>query len=112
MTAPVDHRPYAGPGDLVTAEDVARWLRSIPHTGRPWPNECPVCSAMLLLTERLDRERRQACRRGALDAWRRFCDEAGGIDWTGESLDVWGNRRRALGALARTLAFRAAARQP
>lgn len=33
MLAPVDPRPYAGPTDLVTAADVARWLRDEAHKG-------------------------------------------------------------------------------
>ena len=108
MTAP-DPRPYAAPTDLITAEDVARWLDTL-HQGPPAERIFGVQDAVAALDARLDRERRQACRRGALAEWRRFCDEAGGIDWTGESLDVWGNRRRALNALSRALAFRAAAR--
>ena len=60
MTAP-DHRPHAAPTDLVTAEDVAEWLRERAE-------EEPRSTAWHLherLTARLDRERRQACERGA-----------------------------------------------
>jgi hypothetical protein len=127
MTAP-DHRPYLLATDLRTAEDVARWLREHAEQWRRDAVADPSVGARSVrldyaglralqgahadLRARLDRERRQACRRGALSCWRRFCDEAGNIDWTAESLDVWGCRRRALGSLTRALAFRAAARQP
>ena len=103
----LDHRPYLRPGvDLITAEDVATWLPD----RHGLEALLPAHYVRTCLLERLDRERRQACRQGALACWRRFCDEAGNIDWTGESLDVWGNRRRALECLTRALAFRAAAR--
>jgi hypothetical protein len=107
----LDHRPYLRPGvDLITAEDVAGWLR-----GPAWHTPPPLAHVSLgyvtrVLDARLDRERRQACRRGALAEWREFRAEAGNVDWISESLDVWGNRRRALRALSRALAFRAAAR--
>lgn len=109
MTAP-DHRPYLLATDLRTAEDVARWLHEIDDDDITGGD--PMWLTISRLDARLDRERRQACRRGALACWRAFCDEAGNIDWTAESLDVWGCRRRALGSLTRALAFRAAARQP
>ena len=125
MTAP-DHRPYLLATELRTAEDVAAWLEEHAEQWRRDAVADPSVGARSVrldyaglralqgahadLRTRLDRERRQACRRGALDAWRRFCDETGNVDWTGESLDVWGNRRRALRALSRALAFRAAAR--
>lgn len=127
MTAP-DHRPYLADTDLRTAEDVAAWLEEHAEQWRRDAVADPSVGARSVrldyaglralqgahadLRARLDRERRQACRRGALACWRRFCDEAGNIDWTGESLDVWGNRRRALECLTRALALRAAARQP
>ena len=127
MTAP-DHRPYLLATELRTAEDVAAWLEEHAEQWRIDAAADPSLGARSVrldyaglralqgahadLRARLDRERRQACRRGALDAWRRFCDETGNVDWTGESLDVWGNRRRALDYLSRALAFRAAARQP
>lgn len=131
----VDPRPYAGPTDLVTAEDVARWLddramasppEPVPQYSRHWTLEL----AWAALDERLDRERRQACRRGALAEWRRFSRVARA--WRGFSghryaltVAVWARdddtsipqaRARVAHAmlqdLARALAFRAAARQP
>ena len=101
MTTPVDPRPYAAPTDLVTAEDVARWLAERAE-------DEPRTTAWCLhdrLTARLDRERRQACRRGALAGWREFARAARRRHnaWTcGVCADT----------LARALAFRAAARQP
>ena len=70
MTAPIDPRPYAAPTDLVTAADVARWLHEIDDgdiTGGD-----PMWLTISRLDARLDRERRQACRRGALVNWRRW----------------------------------------
>lgn len=85
MTAP-DHRPYLLPTDLRTAEDAAEWLREHAAEWRADARAHPEVGARLVrldyggavtldgalsdLTARLDRERRQACRRGALDAWR------------------------------------------
>ena len=65
---PPDHTPFLRPGDLITAEDAAEWLRQ-------QAEDDPRAAAWYLyerLTARLDRERRQACRRGALRAWRSF----------------------------------------
>jgi hypothetical protein len=103
VTAP-DPRPYAAPGDLITAADVAAWLRARAE-------EEPRSTAWYLhdrLDARLDREHRQACRRGALAEWRCAvrasriseirCSRAG-------QLEIAEYKRRAL-------AFRAAARQP
>ena len=108
MTTPVDPRPYAGPTDLVTAEDAARWLDTYPWT---WP----VDYARAELRARLDRERRQACRRGALDRWRAFS----------MAVREYARQKRDEGLicdseaeyyieryLSDALAFRAAARQP
>ena len=98
MTAP-DHTPYLAPTDLRTAEEVAWWLDTYPWT-------CPLSCARADLRDRLDRERRQACRRGALAEWRTAlrasrideirCSRAG-------QLEIAEYKRRAL-------AFRAAAR--
>ena len=83
MTAPVDPTPYALPTDLVTAEDVVRWLDdvavailSVPIDGATRAGVA-ICAGVVVSTRRdldarLDRERRQACRRGALDRWRTF----------------------------------------
>lgn len=59
MTAP-DHTPYLLATDLRTPEDVVRWQREQVADG--------VGAAFVLVAitaARLDRERRQACRRGA-----------------------------------------------
>lgn len=73
MTAPVDPRPYAGPTDLVTAADVARWLESRDRGSKAAGWRIVRLSTVVTdLRARLDRERRQACRRGALACWRRF----------------------------------------
>jgi hypothetical protein len=109
MTAP-DPRPYAGPGDLVTAADVAAWLRERAE-------EEPRSTAWYLhdrLAARLDRERRQACERGwqahaAASRQRgRQAREARQKGWT-----EWAAQRERERAhhMARALAFRAAARQ-
>lgn len=68
MTTP-DPSPYAAPGDLVTAADAAAFVRTYvvdPDT------EWDLSDVYNYLERRLDRERRQACRRGALACWRRF----------------------------------------
>lgn len=107
MTAP-DHTPYLLPTDLRTAEDVARWLRSIPHAGRPWANECPVCGVMLLLEARIDRERRQACERGAEGCERRLAEL--GPEPEEPTIDIWGTEALRARLRESALAFRAAAR--
>ena len=81
------YREYLRPGDLRTAEDVYRWMcspvgkRLADH--RMWllaKGEYTFmdhyCEDYVMLRERLDRERRQACRRAALEHWRRFSDVA------------------------------------
>lgn len=112
MTTP-DPTPYAAPTDLVTAEDVARWLREQIdeydiHAIMP-PREVLVVTTIALL-ERLDRERRQACRRGCIAMFREACilREAE----RDAPVELWraryhGQRRE---WLIRALAFRAAAR--
>lgn len=113
MSAP-DHRPYLRPDvDLVTAEDVLAWLdREDDISGGP-----PLWYAIDRLRARLGRERRQACRRAALDRWRtasrmiRWCREASdgrvrhNADWAWADVgkSVWHSVYLAL-------AFRAAAR--
>ena len=116
MTTPVDPRPYAGPTDLVTAADVARWLderamasppEPVPQYSRHWILEL----AWADLHARLDRERRQACRRGALDRWRRVREL---VRWAGAYRNApwaWHEIAPSLWfALRDALAFRAAAR--
>jgi hypothetical protein len=130
MTAP-DPRPYAAPGDLVTAADVARWLRERAAEWRADARAHPEVGARLVrldyggavtlddaladLRARLDRERRQACERGwqahaAASRQRgRQAREARQKGWT-----EWAAQRERERAhhMARALAFRAAARQP
>ena len=103
MTAP-DPRPYAAPTDLVTAADVALWLDTL-HQGPPSARIFGVQDAIAALDARLDRERRQACRRGALAEWREFRRWVHGWGYG------WGDGDGiALDVLSRALAFRAAAR--
>ncbi len=74
VTAP-DPRPYAAPGDLVTAADAAAFVRTYvvdPDT------EWDLSDAYNYLERRLDRERRQACRRGCFAMFREACRER---DW-------------------------------
>jgi hypothetical protein len=108
VSAP-DPRPYAAPGDLVTAADVAAWLRERAE-------EEPRSTAWYLhdrLDARLDRERRQACRRGALAEWMRAADLVRSIRAYRRADRVWAECAPTLWrCLALALAFRAAARQP
>ena len=123
MTAP-DPRPYAAPTDLVTAADVARWLHEIDDgdiTGGD-----PMWLTISRLDARLDRERRQACRRGALVNWRRWSsfvrkwrDVGAGGQLDAAALSTAPADKHAQWALGVSildlelaLAFRAAARQP
>ena len=116
----IDHRPFLRPGvDLCTAEDVARELRRLGQAGRTYTYE-----AADAIDDRLDRERRQACRRAAVDAWERFAGEArswgrwptwadamGAAVWDGTGDAVRAQcAERMLRDLALALAFRAAAR--
>lgn len=103
MLAPVDPRPYAGPTDLVTAADVAEWLDTL-HKGPPAERIFGVQDAVAALDARLDRERRQACRRGALACWR----EAKRLATSPQPETIyWPDVAE---YVARALAFRAAAR--
>ena len=134
MKAP-DHHPYLTEGDLRTAEDALEWLDTIrrdaiegrallaPSTSFGPPVRGADADAVRVrtlhvlhrdLAERLDRERRQACRRGALERWRRvrslvrWAREAPivrAIDWR------WGEVGNSVWWMLRDcLAFRAAAR--
>jgi hypothetical protein len=109
MTAPIDPRPYAAPTDLVTAADVARWLHEI--DGDDITGGDPMWLTISRLDARLDRERRQACRRGALDRWRRVREL---VRWAGAYRNApwaWHEIAPSLWfALRDALAFRAAAR--
>ena len=104
MTAPVDPRPHAAPTDLVTAEDVAEWLRERAERallGNCHPPTHVLHYALMDLRARLDRERRQACRRGAryeITIARAFWRAGGGVQ-----------QMLALAHVQCALAFRAAA---
>ena len=118
----VDHRPYLRPGtDLCTAEDVAEWLRQFVAGVRldldtGMIHDVNADDIAVALRARLDRERVQACRRGALAAWRAFRRHSGWFrDRGGGSPsrvfddlpdDTW----HFLPHLTAALAFRAAAR--
>ena len=141
MTAPVDPTPYALPTDLVTAEDVLAWLLGWRSNATDreliaavdWVHAYAVQDlrnahdlapelAYLALRARLDRERRQACRQGALTAWRFACGQrAIERDWrkatpdefqSREDLDEWAAlaHEDRVTEVRRALAFRAAAR--
>lgn len=90
MSTP-DHHPYLTDGDLRTAEDVLEWIDTLrrdaiegrallaPSTSFGPPVRGADADAVMArtvhalhrdLAERLDRERRQACRRGALRTFR------------------------------------------
>lgn len=112
MTAP-DHRPYLLPADMRTAEDVARWLheraeRAL-HATTP-PSVLALHYVHADLRARLDRERRQACRRGCFAMFREshVWREAERACHPGEWRDEY--RKRRATCLARALAFRAAAK--
>jgi len=130
MTAP-DHRPYLLATDLRTAEDVATWLREHAEQWRRDAVADPSVGARSVrldyaglraiqgahadLLARLDRERRQACRR-ATRAWaflarmhRRNADMYAKNDDHDEAMSCRAARGNSLQA---ALAFRAAARQP
>lgn len=100
MTTPNFH-PYLIEGDLRTPEDVRDFVAS-------FGNSAFTGEVLRALDERLDRERRQACRRGALRRWQalRFwvkfnTAKAPGYDWN-----------QAFYAIEENLAFREEARKP
>jgi hypothetical protein len=113
----VDHRPYLVEGDLRTPEDVLAWLCEYD------PRE-QLGDALVELRVQLRRERRQACRRGALEHWRAAAICAGRPRARHRSLatapfiafEVSGPWEAddgfAVQHLTAALAFRAAARQP
>ena len=103
MTAP-DPRPYAAPGDLVTAEDAAAFVRTYvvdPDTERD------LSDVYNHLERRLDRERRQACERGAEDCERRLAEL--GPEPEEPTIDIWGTEALRARLRESALAFRAAA---
>lgn len=120
-----DHTPYLVEGDLRTAWDVAEWLESrkfdFPYAKKEAPHRT-LDLASIDLVERLDRERRQACRRGALECiqqiareklWlRRDYDSKGGRAHFGSFQKCMEHQReyRWGKTLRMALAFRASAR--
>ena len=126
LTTP-DPRPYAAPTDLVTAADVAEWLneQALSAPAEPIPVfslHWVLATTRTKLLARLDRERRQACRRGALACWRAFAGEARenrhpryrdaytALVWGDKPTDLYRIGEIARANLTRALAFRAAAR--
>lgn len=144
MSTP-DHCPYLLPDDLQTVEDVLAWLDAeaaawrepgIAHGAELVRFDIAVATTLQMaaahLRARLDRERRLACRKGALEAWRAFRKMmprrsenparrlmAEGLVWLPSNVNPaslilhlaeW--RVTFLGHLADALAFRAAARTP
>ena len=103
MTAP-DPTPYLLPTDLRTAEDVARWLRARDeaHEGAE-----TLADAVAALRARLDRERRQACERGAEDCERRLAEL--GPEPEEPTIDIWGTEALRARLRESALAFRAEA---
>jgi hypothetical protein len=63
----IDHRPHLLETDLRTAEDVLDWMY------RSQRDETPLEDVRLELNQRLDRERRQACRRACMSIFRDAC---------------------------------------
>ena len=112
MTTP-DPTPYLLPTDLRTAEDVLAWQADCVLAWVPEHSDgrMPAGSLVQLLAARLERERRQACRRGALLDWRRVCELVRWCDAYRNSDAAWHEVAPSLWrALTRALAFRAAAR--
>ncbi len=107
MTAP-DPTPYLLPTDLRTAEDVARWLDTL-HKGPPAERIFGVQDAVAALYARLDRERRQACERGAEDCERRLAEL--GPEPEEPTIDIWGTEALRARLRESALAFRASAVQ-
>lgn len=113
-----DHRPYLTETDLRTAEDVLDWLMA--HTVIPGVSAIDAAEG---LHEILEDQRRRACRRGALRAWRRAsatmreAANTRGYDRPRAMVfAVWVDRwppslvKKMLANLAEALSFRAAAR--
>lgn len=114
MTAP-DHRAYLVEGDLRTPEDVLAWLDEYRNSRQCIVRRHPenvIDDAAFALEARLDRERRQACRRGALEEWRLAASYVR-IARTTTTGNMWWALGGTLYELVHSfLAFRAAARQP
>jgi len=115
VTAP-DHTPYLAATDLRTPEDVFVWMTYLERDIVTQPyRECYGHDLVSALRSRLDRERRQACRRGALEACRQMMSvvvngETCSHGWD-TGLDMYdGGVEYASQYLTEALAFRAAAR--
>ena len=108
LTAP-DPTPYLLATDLRTAEDAVRWLleRADRNIGCH-PPELVLHYAHADLRARLDRERRQACERGAEDCERRLAEL--GPEPEEPTIDIWGTEALRARLRESALAFRAAAR--
>lgn len=111
MTPPY-HRPYLTETDLRTPEDVLAWLRRpiLSRIAEEYPDPDTrswYVGDAEMLWHRLDRERRQACRRAALRAWRDFANDLRAKALHDAWACQWCHRQIAL-----ALAFRSAAREP
>lgn len=94
------YRDYLTETDLRTPEDVLAWLAN--------PRCCKTVEGHVWrLRARLDRERRQACRRAALAEWRDFASDLRAKALHDAWACQWCHRQIAL-----ALAFRSAAREP
>lgn len=108
MTAP-DHTPYRIPEDLITAEDVYAWLDNFDPYDVVY---APLATAIGELRKILDKQRREALRRGcfaylALARQHRAWERAGFVINEYEPT----SRENRADCLRRALAYRAAARQ-
>lgn len=109
-----DHRHYLREGALRSPEDVLQCVLTFAED----PDvEHDVSDVYNYLSRRLDRERRQACRRGAIAAWRDMSRLIVNGHESDDGLDSYGYEATAdvfivLASeyLAKALAFRAAAR--
>lgn len=125
----LDHRPYLADTDLRTAEDVAAWLEEHAEQWRRDAVADPSVGARSVrldyaglralqgahadLRARLDRERRQACRRGARQAFASAAELMRGYALEQRCCGVvrdTGVEYAIEHYLSRALAFRAAAR--
>ena len=99
MTAP-DHRPYLLPTDIREIGDVLRvlWIHGDGKAIEAWQE----------ITDRMSRERRQACERGAEDCERRLAEL--GPEPEEPTIDIWGTEALRARLRESALAFRAAAR--
>lgn len=113
----VDFERYLREGDLRTREDVLAWLQCealmCPESPRPTKRTAFLVLANKAneLSARLDRERRRACRRGALDKWRHAADYVRAARTHRDPDGVWwASGHTIYFAVRECLAFRAAAR--